>query len=134
MQSKQGAPDTEDATAPDPPRVALVRGASAARRSVSEEVADHIRQLVFFGELRDGERIPQREIALALGVSSVPVREALAALQREGVVTISTSPFPARREPPDSVDGKSRAMQAACAAPARPRGSPACRPSSIPRT
>jgi len=51
-------------------------------------VADHIRQLLFFGELRDGERVPQREIAEALGVSSVPVREALAALQREGVVTI----------------------------------------------
>jgi DNA-binding GntR family transcriptional regulator len=51
-------------------------------------VADHIRQLVFSGELRDGERVPQREIAQALGVSSVPVREALASLQREGVVTI----------------------------------------------
>jgi len=58
-----------------------------ARRSVAEGVADHIRQRVFFGELRDGERVPQREIAQALGVSSVPVREALAALQREGVVT-----------------------------------------------
>jgi DNA-binding GntR family transcriptional regulator len=59
-----------------------------ARRSVGEVVADHIRQLVFFGELRDGERVPQREIAEALGVSSVPVREALASLQREGVVTL----------------------------------------------
>jgi DNA-binding GntR family transcriptional regulator len=59
-----------------------------ARGSVAEVVADHIRRLVFFGELRDGERVPQREIAAALGVSSVPVREALAALQREGVVTI----------------------------------------------
>lgn len=58
------------------------------RRSVGEGVADHIRQLVFFGELRDGQRVPQREIAQALGVSSVPVREALASLQREGVVTI----------------------------------------------
>jgi DNA-binding GntR family transcriptional regulator len=43
---------------------------------------------VFFGELGDGQRVPQREIAHALGVSSVPVREALASLQREGVVTI----------------------------------------------
>jgi DNA-binding GntR family transcriptional regulator len=51
-------------------------------------VADYIRQLVFFGKLRDGERVPQREIAEVLRVSSVPVREALAALQREGVVTI----------------------------------------------
>jgi DNA-binding GntR family transcriptional regulator len=65
-----------------------VRRSPVARRSVSEGVADYIRQLVFFGELRDGERVPQREIAEALEVSSVPVREALAALQREGVVTI----------------------------------------------
>lgn len=70
------------------PKVGPVREAPVARRSVSEGVADHIRQLVFFGELRDGERVPQREIAQALGVSSVPVREALASLQREGVVTI----------------------------------------------
>ena len=66
---------------PDPlPRVGRV--------SVSEAVADHIRRLVFFGELEDGQRVPQREIAEALGVSSVPVREALAGLQQEGVVTI----------------------------------------------
>jgi DNA-binding GntR family transcriptional regulator len=51
-------------------------------------VADHIRQLVFEGRLRDGERVPQREIAEALGVSSIPVREALVALEREGVVSI----------------------------------------------
>ena len=58
------------------------------RPSVSEVVADHIRRQVFFGELADGQRVPQREIAEILGVSSVPVREALAGLQREGVVTI----------------------------------------------
>jgi DNA-binding GntR family transcriptional regulator len=69
-------------------RAGLVREAAVPRRSVGEEVADHIRQLVFVGELRDGQRVPQREIAEALGVSSVPVREALASLQREGVVTI----------------------------------------------
>jgi DNA-binding GntR family transcriptional regulator len=69
-------------------RVDLPREAAVARRSVSEGVADHIRELVFSGELRDGERVPQREIAKTLGVSSVPVREALAGLAREGVVTI----------------------------------------------
>jgi DNA-binding GntR family transcriptional regulator len=71
-----------------PARIDLAREAPVARRSVSEGVADHIRQLVFSGELRDGERVPQREIAAALGVSSVPVREALAGLHREGVVTL----------------------------------------------
>jgi DNA-binding GntR family transcriptional regulator len=70
------------------PKVGVVREAQVPRRSVGELVADHIRELVFFGELRDGQRVPQREIAQALGVSSVPVREALASLQREGVVTI----------------------------------------------
>jgi len=69
-------------------RLGLVREALVPRRSVGEGVADHIRQLLFLGELRDGQRVPQREIAQALGVSSVPVREALASLQREGVVTI----------------------------------------------
>lgn len=67
---------------------AETRPVPVARGSVAEGVADHIRELVFRGTLRDGERVPQREIAAVLGVSSVPVREALAALQREGVVTI----------------------------------------------
>jgi DNA-binding GntR family transcriptional regulator len=58
------------------------------RSSVSDVVADHIRRQVFSGELVDGQRVPQREIAEMLGVSSVPVREALAGLQREGVVSI----------------------------------------------
>jgi DNA-binding GntR family transcriptional regulator len=64
------------------------REAPLARRNVGEVVADRIRQLVFDGVLRDGERVPQREIAESLGVSSIPVREALVALEREGVVSI----------------------------------------------
>jgi DNA-binding GntR family transcriptional regulator len=64
------------------------RATALSRRNVGEVVADHIRQLVFDGSLRDGERVPQREIAQALGVSSIPVREALVALEREGVVSI----------------------------------------------
>jgi DNA-binding GntR family transcriptional regulator len=73
---------------PQPAPAEAAARAAVARRNVSEGVADHIRRLVFLGELRDGERVPQREIAAVLGVSSVPVREALAGLQREGVVTI----------------------------------------------
>ena len=59
-----------------------------ARGSVGEVVADYIRQLVFSGELRDGQRVPQREIAQALGVSSVPVREALQRLEGEGYLVL----------------------------------------------
>jgi DNA-binding GntR family transcriptional regulator len=63
-------------------------GGPVARRNVGEVVSDHIRRLVFNGGLSEGQRVPQREIAEALGVSAIPVREALVALQREGVVTI----------------------------------------------
>lgn len=46
-----------------------------------------IRRMVITGELRMGERITQGPLALALGVSPVPVREALQVLQTEGLVT-----------------------------------------------
>lgn len=68
--------------------VVASREAPLARRNVGEVVADRIRELVFDGALRDGERVPQREIAESFGVSSIPVREALVALEREGVVSI----------------------------------------------
>jgi DNA-binding GntR family transcriptional regulator len=59
-----------------------------ARQSSGEHAAVYIRRLIFVGRLRPGERIPQEQIAQALGVSRIPVREALIALEREGWVTI----------------------------------------------
>ncbi len=44
--------------------------------------------MVFNGELRPGDRVRQDEIAAQLGVSRIPVREAIIALDREGWVTI----------------------------------------------
>jgi DNA-binding GntR family transcriptional regulator len=43
--------------------------------------------LIFEGELRPGMRVPQDAIAHDLGVSRIPVREALIVLEREGWVT-----------------------------------------------
>jgi DNA-binding GntR family transcriptional regulator len=60
----------------------------APRRSSSAQAADHIRQLIFDGRLRPGERVPQDEVAEALSLSRIPVREALIALERDGWVTI----------------------------------------------
>lgn len=51
-------------------------GASAAAR--------YIRQLIFEGRLEPGQRLPQDDIADAIGVSRIPVREAIIALEREG--------------------------------------------------
>ena len=52
------------------------------RQNASEAVAAHVRRLVFDGKLRQGDKVPQQEIADALGVSRIPVREALVALER----------------------------------------------------
>ena len=58
------------------------------RPSSGDLVAAHIRRLVATGEYRPGERVRQDEIAAELGVSRIPVREALIALEREGWVTV----------------------------------------------
>ncbi|TMF86238.1 MAG: GntR family transcriptional regulator [Chloroflexi bacterium] len=58
------------------------------RPNLPVEVADRLRRDIFSGRLRPGERIDQDAEAAALGVSRVPIREALIALDREGLVDI----------------------------------------------
>jgi DNA-binding GntR family transcriptional regulator len=58
-----------------------------SRPTSSKIAANYIRQLIFEGELRPGQRVTQDEIANALGLSHLPVREAIVALEREGFVT-----------------------------------------------
>lgn len=66
----------------------LAKGIDTTRLSSGEQAALYIRRLIFDGDLRPGTRVPQDEIAHTLGVSRIPVREALIALEREGWVTI----------------------------------------------
>jgi DNA-binding GntR family transcriptional regulator len=63
------------------------RGSKIVRTPSGEHIALHIRSLIFEGELRPGMRVPQDAIATDLGVSRIPVREALIVLEREGWVT-----------------------------------------------
>jgi DNA-binding GntR family transcriptional regulator len=56
--------------------------------SSGEQVRLYVRRLVFDGVLGQGQRVPQDAVAEALGVSRIPVREALIALEREGWITI----------------------------------------------
>jgi DNA-binding GntR family transcriptional regulator len=58
------------------------------RRSSGDHAARYIKRLIFDQHLRSGDRIPQDEVAQALGISRIPVREALIALEREGWITI----------------------------------------------
>ncbi len=59
------------------------------RPSSGDLVAIHVRSLIFNGELRQGDRVHQDDIARRLGVSRIPVREAIIALDREGWLTIT---------------------------------------------
>jgi DNA-binding GntR family transcriptional regulator len=58
------------------------------RPTSTQQVANYIRRRIFAGKLEVGKRVPQDEIAAELGVSRVPVREAVIALDREGWVMI----------------------------------------------
>jgi DNA-binding GntR family transcriptional regulator len=58
------------------------------QRTSGEQAVLYIRRLVFDGVLRPGDRVPQDNIAEALGVSRIPVREALLTLRHEGWVTV----------------------------------------------
>ncbi|CUU56870.1 DNA-binding transcriptional regulator, GntR family [Parafrankia irregularis] len=61
---------------------------TAVRRNDGEVVADHIRNMIVWGELRSGERLVPEEIAEELGISRIPVREGIIALEREGWVAV----------------------------------------------
>jgi DNA-binding GntR family transcriptional regulator len=59
-----------------------------SRETSPDAVARYLRALIVSGTLRRGERVPRDEVARALGVSPVPVREAIIALDRDGWLTI----------------------------------------------
>ncbi len=56
--------------------------------SLKEAAAQEIRRQVFAGVLRPGVRIDQDAVAERLGISKLPVREALIALEVEGVIEV----------------------------------------------
>ena len=67
------------------------RRARLHRASSGQQVASFIRRAIISGELRTGERLRQDDIAAELGVSRIPVREAIIALDREGWVQLEAN-------------------------------------------
>lgn len=61
--------------------------------SVSEQVADIVRARIFEGRLAPGERIRQETLAADLGISRTPARDALRALQAEGLLTTDANGY-----------------------------------------
>jgi DNA-binding GntR family transcriptional regulator len=54
--------------------------------SLTREVTDRLRLAILSGELAEGTALPEAQTAVKLGVSRVPVREALVELERQGLV------------------------------------------------
>jgi DNA-binding GntR family transcriptional regulator len=65
---------------------AVVRGSA---HTLHQQVLEQIRSAILFGQVPVGERLREVELAARLGVSRVPVREALRQLERESLVQSS---------------------------------------------
>lgn len=57
-------------------------------RSVEESVTEALRDAILLGDLKPGQRLAQVELSEELGVSRIPLRDALRRLQAEGLVDI----------------------------------------------
>jgi DNA-binding GntR family transcriptional regulator len=73
---------------PDPTDLSAIRlvARAKARRITADYVADAVREAILSGRLADGAILSQAAIAERLGVSRVPVREAMRELQAEGLI------------------------------------------------
>jgi DNA-binding GntR family transcriptional regulator len=59
------------------------------RRSLHDELAGRLRELIVEGDLDEGEKIPEKDLCARFGVSRTPLREALKVLASEGLVTLT---------------------------------------------
>jgi DNA-binding GntR family transcriptional regulator len=58
------------------------------RPALAVELTDRLRGLIMEGELKPGEKIPERQLTERYGVSRTPVREAVKVLAAEGLVVL----------------------------------------------
>jgi len=58
------------------------------RTSLTQAVAERLREMILRGELKEGEQLRQDAIAANFQVSRIPVREALRQLEAEGLIEI----------------------------------------------
>lgn len=63
----------------------------ATRQNLSDSITDSLRDAIFDGRFRPGQRLAEAQLANTLKVSRAPVREALSFLQQEGLVSRTPS-------------------------------------------
>ncbi len=64
----------------------LNRMAPLAKRSLSVDIVDRMKEAIYSGQLAPNERLREDVLATVFGLSRGPVREALVQLEREGLV------------------------------------------------
>src|SRR5689334_7655759 len=73
----------------DPDEAHPAHFAALHHEALYQRIANHVRGLIETEQLRPGERLPaERELARMLGVSRVPIREAMRTLSAQGLVEI----------------------------------------------
>jgi DNA-binding GntR family transcriptional regulator len=72
--------------------------------SVVDQVTHEIRRSIVAGVLRPGQELALRELAARLGVSTIPVREALRRLEGQGLLVPGANRSSARVAPLDAAD------------------------------
>jgi DNA-binding GntR family transcriptional regulator len=82
----QSAAPTADTMPPPPSELVLL---PLRRQTLTGMTADAIRERILRGRYPEGEPLRQDAIGIELGVSRIPVREALRQLEAEGLVTFS---------------------------------------------
>jgi DNA-binding GntR family transcriptional regulator len=65
-------------------RADLDRGAA----SLHDEIVGRLRDFIVEGGLKEGDRVPERELCAMLGISRTPLREALKVLAAEGLLDL----------------------------------------------
>lgn len=62
-----------------------------SRQTLTESVTESLREAIFAGAFRPGERVAEAQLAMRLEVSRAPIRESLALLEQEGLVSRTPS-------------------------------------------
>ena len=58
------------------------------RQTLYVEIANHLRHMIFTGELLDGTRVPEKKLCERFNISRTPLREALKVLATEGLIQL----------------------------------------------
>jgi DNA-binding GntR family transcriptional regulator len=58
------------------------------KKTLHEEIANNLRELIMAGELQKGDKIKEDELCSSMGISKTPLREALRVLSVEGLIRL----------------------------------------------